>query len=271
LDQHLQPVPMGVRGEIYIGGSGLARGYRHRPDLTDKAFIHSPFGRLYKTGDLARYLDPTKIEFLGRIDHQVKIRGFRIELAEIEAVLNQHPSVQKAIAIALENPSGDKYLGAFIVPTIIPADPKSQIQLRSFLKQKLPDYMIPTILIELAEFPLTPNGKIDRLALACLSHPQLDVSFVAPRHPNEEILAQIWVEVLKLETVSIDSNFFELGGHSLLAMQVISRIGAVYGLEVPLRYLFEHPTIEQLSDRLNLILWNQSPLNQDDDLEQGEI
>ncbi len=269
LDQHLQPVPMGVRGEIYIGGSGLARGYRHRPDLTDKAFIHSPFGRLYKTGDLARYLNPTKIEFLGRIDHQVKIRGFRIELAEIEAVLNQHPSVQKAIAIALEDRGGDKYLGAFIVLTNLKA--KSQNQLRAYLKQKLPDYMIPTMLIELAEFPLTPNGKIDRLALSSLSHPQLEVSFVAPRHPNEEILARIWVEVLKLKTISIDSNFFELGGHSLLAMQVISRIRSVYGLEVPLRYLFEHPTIEQLSDRLNLILWNQSPLNQDDDLEQGEI
>lgn len=254
LDNHLQPVPVGVIGEIYIGGVGLARGYLNRPDLTAELFIASPFGalpgaRMYRTGDLARYLPDGRIDFIGRIDHQVKIRGFRIELGEIESTLNQHPAVRESVVLARED-SGDRRLAAYIVAAQQPAP--STDNLRSFLKQKLPDYMLPTAFVFLDSLPLTPNGKVDRRALPApdQSRPEPEESYVAPRTQVEDRLAKIWTEVLRLERVGIHDNFFNLGGHSLKATQVMSRLCEVFQVEMPLRKLFEHPTVAGLAESL---------------------
>ncbi len=253
LDSHLQPVPIGVPGELHIGGDGLARGYLNRPELTQEKFIRNPFSqeqgsRLYKTGDLARFLHDGNVEYVGRIDHQVKIRGFRIELGEIEVVLRQHPSVLQAVVIAREDVPGDKRLVAYVVvkQEHIPASPS---ELRRFLKEQLLDYMVPTAFVFLDTLPLTPNGKIDRRALPApdTSHFISDNNFVAPRNSTEEILAAIWAQVLGLERVGIHDNFFELGGHSLLATQVISRVRQALGVEMPIQLLFETPTIADLA------------------------
>ncbi|MDZ8064929.1 MAG: amino acid adenylation domain-containing protein [Nostoc sp. DedQUE08] len=259
LDQNLQPVPVGVPGELHIGGAGLARGYFNRPELTQEKFIPNPFSggrgqgagsrereRLYKTGDLARYLPDGKIEYLGRIDNQVKIRGFRIELGEIEAVLGQHPNVQASCVIAREDIRDDKRLVAYIVPE--PQVTLTISELRSVLKEKLPDYMLPSAIVILESLPLTPNGKIDRRALpAPKPSSELSDKYVAPRTPVEEILALIWQQVLKVELVGRHDNFFELGGHSLLATQLISRVRNSLKIELPLRSLFAAPTIAQLA------------------------
>ncbi len=255
LDSHLQPVPIGVPGELYIGG-GLARGYLNRPELTSEKFITNPFSdgqetRLYKTGDLVRYLPDGNLEFLGRIDHQVKIRGFRIELGEIEAVLSQHPIVDQTTVIPREDVPGDKRLVAYIVPNQESAatlDTPVTSVLRSFLKERLPEYMVPSAFVLLEVLPLTPNGKVDRRALpAPEGSTESEFTFVAPRTPIEELLAQIWADVLGFERVGIHNNFFELGGHSLLATQLMSRIRTTFGVEVPLRSLFEEPTIAELA------------------------
>ncbi|MBW4594952.1 MAG: amino acid adenylation domain-containing protein [Brasilonema angustatum HA4187-MV1] len=252
LDQYLQPVPVGIPGELHIGGAGLARGYLNRPELTNEKFIANPFStdpdsRLYKTGDLARYLSDGNIEYLGRIDNQVKIRGFRIELGEIETVLSQLGDVQASCAIAREDNSGDKRLVAYVVPH--PQVTLKISELRQFLKGKLPEYMVPNTFVMLQSLPLTPNGKVDRRALPT---PELDSTlqekFVAPRTPIEEILAQIWAQVLKLEQVGIHNNFFELGGHSLLATQLVSRIRNILKVELPLRELFAASTVAELAD-----------------------
>ncbi|AOX00349.1 hypothetical protein BJP34_13585 [Moorena producens PAL-8-15-08-1] len=250
LDRHLQPLPIGVPGELYIGGVQLARGYLNRPELTQEKFIPSPFSkepgsRLYKTGDLARYLRDGNIEFLGRIDNQVKIRGFRIELPEIEATLTENPQVKEAVVIAREDIPGDKQLVAYFVSgETVPTKSK----LRSFLKEKLPDYMVPSAFVTLESLPLTPNGKIDRKALPA---PDIEVAsettFVPPNTPTEELLAAIWSQILGIEKIGIHDNFFELGGHSLKATQVISRIQETFSLEFPLRHLFESPTIRKLA------------------------
>ncbi|MEO1373456.1 MAG: amino acid adenylation domain-containing protein [Cyanobacteria bacterium J06635_10] len=252
LDRYLQPVPVGVAGELYIGGDGLACGYLNRPELTAEKFLPNPFdcqpgARLYKTGDIGRYLASGDIEFLGRMDSQVKIRGFRIELGEIEAVLALHPEVRSVVVIVLEDVPGDKRLVAYLVlhqeqtPTVS--------DLRHFLKQKLPEYMMPTAFVFLSALPLTPNGKIDRRQLPVPEyHPELAVSFVAPRTPTEEMLAGIWADVLGVEQVGIHDNFFELGGHSLLATQVITRLSEAFSVELPLRSLFENSTIAQLAE-----------------------
>ena len=264
LDQKLQPVPVGVPGELYLGGVGLARGYLNRPELTNEKFIPNPFAkagesRLYKTGDLARYLPDSNIEYLGRIDNQVKIRGFRIELGEIETVLNQHEDVQASCVITREDIPGQKRLVAYVVP-------QKQVilttsQLRQFLKAKLPDYMVPNAFVILEALPLTSNGKVDRRALPA---PDLDSEiadkFVAPRNSIEEKIALIWSQVLRLERVGIDDNFFELGGHSLLATQVISRLQEAFGTSLLLRYLFESPTIAQLSEVISSQLETGSSL-----------
>ncbi|WAN69719.1 amino acid adenylation domain-containing protein [Moorena producens JHB] len=250
LDRHLQPVPIGVPGELYIGGVQLARGYLNRPELTQEKFIPSPFSnepgsRLYKTGDLARYLRDGNIEFLGRIDNQVKIRGFRIELSEIEATLTEYPQVKEAVVIAREDIPGDKRLVAYFVsgetvPTVS--------ELRSFLKKKLPDYMVPSAFVTLESLPLTPNGKIDRRGLPAPDISQAsETTFVPPNTPTEELLGAIWSQVLGIEKIGIDHNFFELGGHSLKATQVISRIQETFSLEFPLRHLFESPTLRELA------------------------
>jgi amino acid adenylation domain-containing protein/non-ribosomal peptide synthase protein (TIGR01720 family) len=255
LDGQMQPVPVGVAGEMYIGGVGLARGYHQRPDLTAEKFIpnpfsHTPGARLYKTGDLARYSLNGEIEYLGRSDEQVKLRGFRIELGEIEAVLSQHPSVQQSLVILREDVPGNKRLVAYVVVKETPAATIPQMQ--QFLQQRLPEYMVPTAIMLLEALPLTPNGKIDRRALPVPNTVRAEGSegFVAPRIPVEELLAQIWAEVLGVEVVGIHDNFFELGGHSLLATQVFSRLPDAFGVELPLRCLFESPTVAGLAEHI---------------------
>ncbi|MEH1922365.1 amino acid adenylation domain-containing protein [Nostoc sp.] len=249
LDQYLQPVPIGVSGELYIGGAGLARGYWQRPELTKEKFIPNPFeeaggGKLYKTGDLARYLLDGKIELIGRIDNQVKIRGFRIELGEIEMVLSQHPQVLQAVVIAREDIPGQKRLVAYVVPK------ESQLttdDLRYFLKQKLPNYMVPSAFVLLKALPMTLNQKVDYHALQA---PEISRSvedkFVAPQTSTEERLAAIWSEILKLKQVGIHDNFFELGGDSILSIQVISRANQV-GIQIAPKQLFQYQTIAELA------------------------
>lgn len=247
LDSHQKPVPLGMSGELYIGGHNLARGYLHQPELTQEKFIPHPFvpdARLYKTGDLARYLPDGNIEFLGRIDHQVKIRGFRIELEEISRILEQHPQVQQTVITVREDVPGDKRLVAYII-----CDTKSQTNptsadLRFFLQEKLPEYMIPSAFVILKTLPLTANGKLDREKLPA---PELAENFVAPRTHHEKLIAGIWEEILNLQKVGIHNNFFELGGHSLLATQVISRLQQTFGVTITLRQLFEFPTVSELA------------------------
>ncbi|MFQ5794192.1 MAG: amino acid adenylation domain-containing protein, partial [Candidatus Bipolaricaulia bacterium] len=258
LDAHLQPVPIGVPGELYIAGVSLARGYLNDPGLTAEKFIPNPFSdepgtRLYKTGDLARYRPDGQIEFLGRTDHQVKIRGFRIELEEIEAVLDQHPAVREAVVLTREDAPGGKRLVAYVVSNQEQAPMPGE--LRSFLKEKLPDYMVPSAFVMLDALPLTPNGKVDRRALPkpVRISPEVEKSFVAPRTPTEEKLAEIWAQVLGVEQVSIHDNFFELGGHSLLIPQLILRVREAFQMELPLRYLFEAPTVAELAQALDVI------------------
>ena len=253
LDRHLQPVPIGVLGELHIGGAGLARGYLNRPELTNEKFIPNPFSdepgaRLYKTGDLARYLPDGNIEFLGRIDHQVKIRGFRIELGEIESTLSQHPDVRGTVVLTWENVLSSKQLVAYVV--LNQESTATTSDLRRFLQKQLPEYMIPSTFVVLEALPLTPNGKVDRHALLAPEQvkPELKETFVAPRTPIEEVLAAIWAEILKLEQVGVYDNFFELGGHSLLATQMISHVRKAFQVELPLRRLFELPTVASIAE-----------------------
>ncbi|HEX2053674.1 MAG TPA: amino acid adenylation domain-containing protein [Actinomycetota bacterium] len=254
LDRNQNPVPIGVPGELHIGGVGLARGYLNGPELTAERFVPDPFGgepgsRLYKTGDLARYLPDGNIEFLGRIDHQVKIRGFRVEPGEVEAVLGQHPDVRETVVAAREDQPGEKRLVAYVVPTQGVPTPT---ELRRHLKAKLPEYMVPSAFVALDTLPLMPNGKVDRRALPAPDPSSLraEDAYVRPRTPLEEVLAEIWEEVLGLERIGVHDDFFELGGHSLLATQLVSRLRHVFGVELPLRYLFETPTVAGLAKRI---------------------
>jgi amino acid adenylation domain-containing protein len=251
LDRYLQPVPIGVGGELYIGGAGLARGYLNRPELTAEKFIPNPFSdepgaRLYRTGDLARYLPDGNIEFLGRIDHQVKIRGFRIELREIETVLGEIQGIREAVLVVHED-GVDKRLVAYVLPNqdSIPTSG----ELRSVLKSKLPDYMIPSTFVFLDALPLTSSGKIDRRALPApdQTRPDLKETFVPPRTPEEKTIAEIWAEILKLEEVGIHDNFFDLGGHSLTAIRLASRISNAFHIDLPLRTVFEASTVASLA------------------------
>jgi surfactin family lipopeptide synthetase A len=269
LDSYLRPVPLGVPGELCIGGVGLALGYRNRPDLTAERFMPHPFSdepgaRLYKTGDLARYRPDGLLEFVGRLDHQVKIRGYRIELGEVEACLRQHPAVREAVVVAREDKPGDQRLVAYVVANQPPGPSTSD--LRGFLQAKLPSYMVPAAFVALPALPLTPNGKVDRRALPAPDQVRLapDDALVAPRTPVEEALAGIWADVLGLTQVGIHDNFFELGGHSLLATQVIARLQAAFQVELPLRSLFEAPTVADLAKYLETVRWaaqdRQAPL-----------
>jgi amino acid adenylation domain-containing protein/non-ribosomal peptide synthase protein (TIGR01720 family) len=251
LDPLRQPTPIGVPGEVYIGGDGVARGYLNRPDLTDERFVPDPFGpvgsRLYRTGDRARTLPDGTICFLGRIDFQVKIRGFRIELGEIEAAIQAHPAVAEIIVLAQEEASGDKRLVAYLVPsagTIDVAD------LRASLAQRLPEYMIPAAFVVLAALPLTSNGKIDRRALPALESSKVEeaAAHVGPRNPVEEVLVGIWSDVFDRPEISVHDRFSDLGGHSLLAIQIIARTREAFQAEIPLRAIFEHPTIAALAE-----------------------
>jgi amino acid adenylation domain-containing protein len=252
LDPKLQPVPIGIAGELYIGGDGLARGYFNRPELTQTKFISNPFGaekspRLYKTGDLARYQSDGNIEFLGRIDNQVKIRGFRIELGEIESVLSSHPQIQQAVTIAANTPEGGKYLAAYVVEQ--DSSNLTNRDLREFLKAKLPDYMIPATFVMLDTLPLTPNGKVDRRALPAPEHSRQASrdTVVSPRNDLELQLTKIWERVLGIQPIGIMDNFFELGGHSLMAVKLVTEIEKAFGKNILLSTLFQAQTIEELA------------------------
>jgi amino acid adenylation domain-containing protein len=255
LDTHAQPVPIGVPGELYIGGHPLARGYLKRPDLTAEKFVPDPFAsvadaRMYRSGDLARWLPNGDIEFLGRADHQVKIRGFRVEPGEIEAVLHEHPSVRQAVVVVRESRAGDKRLVAFIVPD--QEQPPTASQLRVFLQPKLPDYMIPAAFVPLPSLPLTPSGKTDRQALPEIGESQREATeaYVEPRTALERQLAEIWREFLHLDRVGIQDDFFELGGHSLLAVRLTARLCAELQVELPVAAVFTSPTVAELAARV---------------------
>ncbi len=250
LDRYLQPVPVGVPGELYIAGAGLARGYWQRPELTDERFINWGMGnnQLYKTGDRVRYLPDSNIEYLGRLDSQVKIRGYRIELGEIDALLSQYPEIQESVVIASEKASGDKNLVAYIAPKSI-----NILNLRQYLADKLPNYMIPAHFMTLDALPRNPNGKIDRKALPTVDQVslKLGIVYVAPRTPTEQKLAAIWQEILQVEQIGVNDNFFTLGGHSLLGMQLVARINESLQVELPLKYLFQFPTIASIAAQID--------------------
>jgi acyl-coenzyme A synthetase/AMP-(fatty) acid ligase len=253
LDAHRQPVPIGVVGEIYIGGAAVARGYCNRPDLTAERFVPDPFSpasgaRMYRTGDLGRYREDGNIEFRERSDHQVKIRGFRIEPGEIEAQLRRFAGVQEAIVVAREDIGPDKQLVAYVVCA---NDELTMDELRGHLLRHLPEYMTPAAIVRLAGLPLTPGGKVDRKAL-----PRPDdeayrrAEYEVPQGPIEVSLAQIWREVLHIERVGRFDNFFELGGHSLLAMQLIARVRADLETELKITEAFELPTLAAQAQRI---------------------
>jgi amino acid adenylation domain-containing protein len=265
LDAHQQPVPIGVRGELYIGGDGLARGYWNRPELTADKFVPHPFtnqsgARLYQTGDWARYRPDGHIEFLGRMDNQVKIRGYRIELSEIEATLEQQESVRQAIVLARETALGDKQLVAYVIPAKKGAPANEE--LRAKLAARLPDYMIPNLYVLLEAFPLTPNGKVDRKALPppVWKKRGRTGTTVTPRTHTEKKLAEIWCQLLGLEEVTIHDHFFALGGHSLLAMRLSTRIHLVLGVNFPISEIFEAPTLESLAKRIEALPIGSDPL-----------
>ena len=255
LDRQLQPVPIDVSGELYIGGKGLSRGYLNRTDLTSEKFIDTNDykncnQKLYKTGDLARYLADGNIEYLGRIDNQIKIRGFRIELGEIEINIRQHSIVQEAVVVAREGVLGNQQLVAYIVPISFTDTSQFILELRQYLHSKLPQFMIPSAFVLLDKLPLTPNGKVDKKSLPNpdLSQLERDTEYAKPRNFIEENLVRIWLEILNIETVGIYDNFFNLGGHSLLATQVMSRIRDELNVNIPLRCLFESSTIAGLAE-----------------------
>ncbi len=259
LNERMQPPPVAEIGEIYIGGAGLARGYRNRTDLTSARFVPNPFvtepgARLYKTGDLARYLPDGQIEFLGRVDEQIKLRGFRIEPAEIVKVLNEHPAVQASLVVARENEPGDKRLLAYLV---LARDVQpTYTEMRNFMAARLPEYMLPATFVTLPELPLNLNGKVDRNALP---DPNADNSlhddaFVAPRTPIEERVASILAKLLGRKEISVEDNFFFLGGHSLLGTHLIATLQKEFGIELTLHSLFEAPTVEALSAEIETLL-----------------
>ena len=252
LDEQRQLVPIGVPGELYIGGAGLARGYLNRPDLTAERFVPNPFStdpnsKLYRTGDQCRWKADGILEYHGRIDHQIKLRGFRIELGEIETVLNEYPDVSQCAVILREDSPGDKRLVAYCVP--VPSSRMNVSRLRNHLRDRLPDYMLPAAFVEIEKLPLTSSGKINRRGLPAPddSRPELETGYAIPRNPIEQQLASIWSEVLGIQEIGIHDNFFALGGHSLLATRVIARISSALKVDLPLRKLFEAPTIAELA------------------------
>ena len=278
LDERLELVPVGVAGELYIGGVGLARGYLRRPDLTADRFVPHPFGkekgtRLYRSGDLVRWREDGELEYVGRVDEQVKVRGYRVELGEIEAVLRQHVSVNEALVMVHEH-DDEKELVAYVVPrparTSINGDESESVEalLREFLEQRLPAYMVPSRYMLLEKFPLNAHGKVERRALPAPEYGRAEagVEYVAPKTPLEETVASIWAEVLRVDRVGVKDSFFALGGHSLLAMQVTSRIRETLELEIPLRALFEHRTVESYA--LAIL---QNRIEESDDAELSDL
>ncbi|PDZ09110.1 non-ribosomal peptide synthetase [Bacillus pseudomycoides] len=264
LSANQQMVPIGVVGELYLGGSGLARGYLNRPDLTNERFIPHPFKegeRVYRTGDLVRYLPDGNLDYLGRIDHQVKIRGFRIELGEIEATLQSHSSVNEVVVMVREDHPGDQRLVAYVVGE------GNAHAWRDYLKTQLPNYMVPAHFVGLTAFPLTPNGKIDRKALPVPEHKEAEGGYVAPRTPTEEAIVSIWHQILGTENIGIHDSFFELGGHSLLATQAVSNLNETFGIELPLHDLFMYTTVQELAERVNQLRCSGNEQTQNDSKE----
>ncbi len=252
LDAALEPVPVGVAGEAYVGGDGVVRGYLDRPELTAERFLPDPFGRepgarMYRTGDRLRWKPAGVLEFVGRVDEQVKIRGFRIEPGEVESAVAVHPAVREARVIVREDVPGEKRLVAYVV-----GDVEMEV-VRAYLRRSLPEYMVPGAFVALARLPLTPNGKLDVKALPAPESASGEGRYAAPRTAAEEVLAGIWAEVLKVERVGVEDGFFDLGGHSLLATQVASRVRRAFGVEVPLRALFEAPTVAGLAGRIEAL------------------
>ena len=258
LNRGMREAAVGESGEIYIGGASVARGYRNRPEMTAERFVADPFSsepgaRLFRTGDLARYLPDGQIAFLGRLDEQIKIRGFRIEPAEIVKVLDEHPTVHASTVVAREVEPGDKRLVAYFVPAS-KTNP-THTELRNFIGGQLPEYMIPTIFVKLETLPLNPSGKVDRASLPAPNEENTlrDSSLIAPRTPTEERLAAILASLLDLDRVSAEDNFFLLGGHSLLGTQLIAKIRHTFGVEVGLRSLFDFPTVSKLSEQIEIL------------------
>jgi amino acid adenylation domain-containing protein len=267
IDRSMRPVPIGVPGELYIGGVNLARGYLERPDLTAEKFVPDPFSaepgaRLYRTGDLARFLPDGAIEYLGRLDHQIKLRGLRIELGEIEAALTGHRSVEECVVVAREDAPGDVRLVAYLVGGSGAAPVVAE--LRNHLKERLPEYMVPSAFVILEELPLSPNGKLDRKALPAPSadRPEIGATFAAPTSELERTIAAIWREVLGVDQVGVQDNFFDLGGHSLLVVRAQSRLSAALGRDLSIVELFQHTTIAALAQHLSQSALRPTPLQQ---------
>jgi amino acid adenylation domain-containing protein len=259
LNRSLQPVPVGVPGDLWIGGAGVARGYLGRDELTAERFLPDPFqdaddSRMYKTGDVGRYLRDGNLEYRSRVDNQVKVRGFRIELGEIEAAVSTHPAVRQAVAKVLHPGSGDARIAAYLVP-IDGGEFPSPSELRDHLRQTLPQYMIPQYFVRVDELPLTPNGKVDRAQLPPPSDDPglLAETFVEPRSPAERAVAEAWGEVLEMPRVSVDANFFDLGGHSVLAVRAVARLRKELGVAVSLRQLFQAPSVEALAREIETL------------------
>jgi hypothetical protein len=251
VDRWLRVVPVGVVGELLVGGAGVARGYAGRAGLTAQRFVADPFAgdgsRLYRTGDRVRWRGDGQLEFVGRVDDQVKVRGFRVEPGEVEAVLAGHPQVAAAVVAAEDDGAGDRRLVAYVVPG--EGGLPGAEELRGFAAGRLPGYLVPGVFVEIAGLPLTPNGKVDRAALAAAGGARvgLEGGFVAPAGPVQEVLAGIWAQVLGVDRVGAGDNFFDLGGHSLLATRVVSRVRAAFGVELALAALFEAPTVAGLA------------------------
>jgi amino acid adenylation domain-containing protein len=267
LDKNLQPVPVGIVGELYVSGYGLARGYFNRSELTNEKFISNPFGqfpyhRLYKTGDLVRYLPDGNIEFLGRIDDVVKIRGYRVDLGELEAILSKHPQISQAVTTTHGENAKEKFLAAYFIPVV--GQTVTASELRKFLAAQLPDYMIPSAFVQMESFPLSPNGKVNRKVLPIPNHdrPELNQNYIAPQNPTQELLAEIWSEVLGIERIGIDDNFFYLGGHSLKAIQLIGQIHKTYELDITVRHLFNYPTIGELATVLGELVGGEQIIDE---------
>jgi acyl carrier protein len=256
LDAALRPLPVGTPGELYIGGVQVARGYQGRAAMTAERFVPDPFSgergaRLYRTGDRARWRADGAIEYLGRLDFQVKVRGFRIELGEIEAVLRQHESVADCVVVARAE-TAETRLVAYVVGGV------EAEALRAHVRRSLPEYMVPTAFVELEALPLTPNGKLDRKALPAPEYASAEERYVAPRTPAEEVLAEIWAEVLRLERVGVHDNFFDLGGHSLLIMRLLARIQATFDLELSIRTVFSMPTLEAMAGEIERRIYEEA-------------
>jgi amino acid adenylation domain-containing protein len=264
VDAKLQPVPIGVPGELMVGGALLTRGYLHQPELTRQKFIPHPFrkepgARVYRTGDLTRFLSNGDIEFLGRIDHQIKIRGYRIEPGDIEAEIQKHPAVEECVAVLREDTPGQKQIAAYIASRS--GEETSAHEMRNFLRERLPAYMIPATFTFLEKLPLTPNGKLDRRALPAPDHGHVEKESAAteeePLSEVEQALAQIWREVIGVESVGRHDNFFDLGGHSILITQIVSRCRNTMGVELSLRNFFEAPTVGELAPMIEQQLLEQ--------------